>query len=264
MAQSRSVMSMSETTGHFIDTLRVLVVRDFKMRYKGSLLGVLWAALSPLGTVVVLQFLFQRVLKSDIPHFAAFLYAGILPWTWFQASVQSGASTLGDNRDLVRTPFFSKPLLPWTVTCTNFALYLLSLPVMVGLLMWEGLPLRTVTLLLPVVWLVQWLLTVGLTVLMAAIGILIRDWQHLISILLMFWFYLTPIFYDARRLPPDVAGWFVLNPMTAVVDAHRAILLDGRVPDWISLGAVAAGGGVILAISLVVFRALEDSFVDRA
>src|SRR4051794_11556974 len=118
MAQSRSLLSMSESTGHFIDTLRVLVARDFRMRYKGSWLGLLWAVISPIGTVIILYFLFSRVLHASIPHFPIFLYSGILPWTWFQASVQSGSNTLSENRDLVRTPFFSKTLLPWTVTCT--------------------------------------------------------------------------------------------------------------------------------------------------
>lgn len=264
MAQSRSVMSMSETTGHFIDTLTVLVGREFRMRYKGSTLGILWALLSPLGTVVVLRFLFSSVLNVGIPHFAVFLYAGILPWTWFAATVQGGSSTLAENRDLVRTPFFSKPLLPWTVTCTHFALYMMALPVLFGLMWYDGIPFTTALAVLPAIWLVQWILVTGLALLMAAVGILIRDWQHLITLLLMFWFYLTPIFYDINSLPPETARWFALNPMTSIIEAHRAVVLDARMPDWASLTIVAAGSSVLLALSLLVFRALEDSFIDRA
>jgi lipopolysaccharide transport system permease protein len=255
---------MTETTGHFLDTLRVLVARDFRMRYKGSFLGILWAVLSPLATVVVLQFLFTRVLKFGVPHFAVFLYAGILPWTWFQASLQSGSSTLSDNRDLIRTPFFSKLQLPWTVTCTNFIFYLCSLPVLLGLMVYDGLPLTGVLLILPVVWIVQWVLIIGLTVLMAAIGVLIRDWAHLIAVILMFGFYLTPIFYDVKQLPLETQKWFFYNPMTAVVSAHRSIVLDGQPPDWIPLGSVAVASLGLLAVSVLVFRALEDSFIDRA
>lgn len=264
MAQSRSPLSMSETTGHAIDTLRALVARDLRMRYKGSFLGILWAVLTPLAMVAVLEFLFTRVLRFGIPHFAVFLYAGILPWTWFQASLQSGSSSLADNRDLVRTPFFSKLLLPWTVTCTNFVFYLCSLPVLLVLMVYDGLPLTGVLLILPVVWMVQWLLIVGLTVLMAAIGILIRDWPHLIAVILMFGFYLTPIFYDIQQLPANMQYWFFFNPMTALVSAHRSIVLYAQPPDWIGLGFVAVAGAGILAISLLVFRTLEDSFIDRA
>jgi len=169
MTQRRSLPSMSETTGHFLDTLRVLVAREFRMRYKGSFFGILWAIISPIGTVIILQFLFTKVVAIGVPHFAAFLYSGILPWTWFQASVQTGSTTLNENRDLVRTPFFSKPLLPWTVTCTNFIFYLFSLPVFLGLMVYEGLPFTNALLVLPVVWIVQWILTLAFTVLMPAI-----------------------------------------------------------------------------------------------
>jgi homopolymeric O-antigen transport system permease protein len=264
MAQSRSLLSRSESTRHFIDTLRVLVAREFRMRYKGSILGILWAVISPLGTVVVLQFLFTRVLNTGRPHFPVFLYCGILPWTWFQASAQAGASTLSDNRDLVRTPFFSKPLLPWTVTCTNFVFYLFSLPVLIALMLYDGLPLTGALVVLPVVWIVQWILTLGFALLMAAIGILVRDWQHLIAVILMFWFYLTPIFYDVAQVPPESARWFAYNPLTAIVTAHRAILIDGQPPDWAALGAVTVASAGLLGLSLLIFRALEDSFIDKA
>src|SRR5438552_3216876 len=100
MAQSRSVVSTSETIGHFFDTLRILVARDFRMRYKGSFLGILWAVISPLGTVVILQYVFTTVINTGLPHFPVFIYCGILPWTWFHASAQAGSSTLNDNRDL--------------------------------------------------------------------------------------------------------------------------------------------------------------------
>jgi len=263
MAQT-SLMSTSESTGHFIDTLRVLVAREFRMRYKGSAFGVLWAILSPLGTVAILHFLFSQVLPIGIPNFAAFMYTALLPWTWFQASVQTGSNVLSDNRALVRTPFFSKPLLPWAVTCTNFGLYLFALPVVFALMVYEGLPFTTALLALPLIWIVQWILTLGFTMLMAAIGILVRDVQHLISVVLLFWFYLTPIFYDLSQIPPDYSQWFVLNPMTAIVTAHRAVTVYGQLPDWIALAEVAAASVVLLGLSLVLFRTLEDSFIDEA
>jgi lipopolysaccharide transport system permease protein len=264
MAQRQSVQSVSETTGHFLDTLRVLVAREFRMRYKGSFFGILWAVITPLGTVVVLQFLFTKVLNTGVPHFAAFLYCGILPWTWFQASVLTGSTTLNDNRDLVRTPFFSKPLLPWTVTCTNFIFYLFSFPVLVGLMVYERLPFTNALLVLPLVWIVQWILTLAFAVLMAAIGIMVRDWPHLIGVILLFWFYLTPIFYEVKQLPPDTGRWFAYNPLTAIITAHRSILIQGEFPDWGALGSVAVVSAALLAFSLFVFRTLEDSFIDKA
>jgi lipopolysaccharide transport system permease protein len=264
MAQSRESVRLGESAGHLADTLRALVGREFRMRYKGSFFGVVWSVLSPLGTVIILQLVFTKILTFATPHFGAFLYSAMLPWVWFQSAVQTSATTLADNRDLVRTPFFAKPLLPGAVTCTNFLLYLCALPVMFGLLMVEGIHVTWAIAALPVIWVVQGILTLGFTFLIAAIGILVRDVQHLMGVVLTFWFYLTPIFYDSKQIPRDLARWFALNPMVAVTSAHRGVILYGEFPNWRELGMWGLIGVGILMVSLVIFRQLEDAFIDRA
>lgn len=264
MAQSRESAAFTESVGHLLDTLRALVGREFRMRYKGSFFGVLWAVLSPLGTVLVLHFVFTRILIISTPNFGVFLYSAMLPWAWFAAAVQSSATTLGDNRDLVRTPFFVKPLLPGAVTVTNFLLYLLALPVLLGLMVADGLPMTGALTALPAIWLVEGILTLGVTVLIAAVGILFRDIQYLMSVTLLFWFYLTPIFYDINQVPASLSRWFSLNPMAAIVSAHRNVVLHGQAPDWATLGLWAIAGVVMLMLSLGIFRQLEDAFIDAA
>ena len=256
-------VGFGDSVGQLVDTLRALVGREFRMRYKGSFFGVLWAVLSPLGTVLVLQLVFTRILPFATPHFGAFMYSALLPWVWFSSAVQTGATTLSDHRDLVRTPFFAKPMLPGAVTCTNFLLYLCALPVLLGLMLADGLPFTPALAALPVIWIVQAIVTLGFTVFISAIGLLVRDVQHLMGVVLMLWFYLTPIFYDLKQLPPDLARWFSLNPMAAIVSAHREVLLHGQLPNWPQLAAWGLIGVAILAGSLVMFRQLEDAFVDE-
>lgn len=245
------------------ELLRVLVGRELKIRYKGSLLGVLWALLSPLGTVAVLHLLFSAILPLDIPHYAAFIYSGLLPWTWFQASVQTGAATLLDNRDLVRTPFFPRVMLPAVTMSTNFMLYLLALPVLLGLMLFEGVAPTAMLLLLPVVWLVLGAFTLACTVLVAALGAIIRDIQHLLGVGMLLWFYLTPVFYDPSRIGPERRQLLMLNPMSVLVQAHRDISLGGRGPDWPGLAWVALVSVVLLAVGVTLFRALQDAFVEE-
>jgi ABC-type polysaccharide/polyol phosphate export permease len=192
------------------------------------------------------------------------MYSALVPWVWFSNAVLTGATTLVGNRDLVRTPFFPKALLPVVVTSTNFLLYLLALPVLLGMLVANGIPLTRALIALPAVWIIQGMLTLGFTVLIAAIGVLVQDMQHLMGILLVFWFYLTPIFYDLNRIPPDAARWFALNPMAAIVEAHRSIMFYGRYPNWLDLGYVALVSTVLLGISLMIFRTLEDAFIEAA
>jgi len=261
MAQFDQLLPVRE--GHFGDTLRVLVGRELRIRYKGSFFGILWAVLTPLATVVILQFLFTKLLRFTIPHFAVFLYAGLLPWTWFQSALQTGAMTLIENRDLVRTPFFAKPLLPGAVTCTNFILYLLALPIFLGLMMADGVPFTRALVALPLVWAVQGILVLGFTLLIASIGVLVRDIAHLMVVILTFWFYLTPIFYDLTQIPPESARWLSFNPMAAIITAHRAVTMYGKLPDWLALGYVTLVSTALLAVSLVIFRTLEDAFIDE-
>lgn len=252
------------TTGQLVDTLRALVGRELRTRYKGSFFGILWAILSPVGTVVILTYVFSNVLEVAIPNFGAFIYSALLPWVWFSTAVQTGSITLIENRDLVRTPFFPKPLLPGVVLCTNFLLYLFALPVLLLLLVADDVPLTRALVALPVIWIVQGILTLGFTVLIAAIGVLVRDVQHLMGVLLLFWFYLTPIFYDLSQVPDRAVRWFSLNPMTPIVSAHRAVTLYGQFPDWVQLGYWTLFGAGLLTLSLGVFRALEDAFIEEA
>jgi ABC-type polysaccharide/polyol phosphate export permease len=245
------------------DTLRALVARELKIRYKGSLLGILWAWLSPLGTVLILHLLFTRIVPLQIPHYAAFVYAGLLPWTWFQGAVTTAASTLLDNRDLVRMPFFPRPILPAVVTTTSFLLYLAALPVLGLLLVAEGVPLTPLLLLLPVLWAVTALFTLAATVLVSALGVLVRDVQHVLGVVLLLGFYLTPVFYDLDRVAPAYARWLRLNPLTVLVEAHRDLTLYGRAPDWAALAACAAGSLALLAISVAVFRTFEHVMVEE-
>jgi lipopolysaccharide transport system permease protein len=249
--------------GYLFDIVRTLIERELRIRYKGSQLGMLWAVLSPLGTVVILHVLFTQIVPLNIPHYAAFIYSGLLPWAWFQTAVQTSAATLLDNRDLVRKPFFPRPLLPAVVTGSNFLLYLLAAPVLMATMLVEGVTPGPALLLLPLVWVAQAVVTLACAMLVAALGVLMRDIQHLLGVGMLLWFYLTPIFYDLERVGPERAWMFALNPMATIVQAHRAVTLYGHAPDWVALGTLTLIGGAVLFGSVKLFQALEDSFVEE-
>lgn len=256
-------MRFTGSPGYLKDVLVTLVKRELSIRYKGSWLGLLWAILSPLGTVIVLSFLFTTILPLNIPHFVPFMYSAMLLWSWFQASVQTSASTLIDNRDLVRKPFFPRPLLPAVVTGSNFLLYLLAFPVLLALMLLDGMSFSWTLLLLPLVWLVQILFTLACSIFFSALGVVIRDVQHLLGVIMLLWFYITPIFYDIKQVPANVQNWLMLNPLTTLVQAHRAVTLYGQMPDWGALGMVSLVGAGLLVASLALFRGLENAFVEE-
>lgn len=114
-------------------------------------------------------------------------------------------------------------------------LYLLALPVLLLLLLLEGVPITPALLLLPAVWAVLAVFTLALSTMMATLGVLIRDVQHILGVVLMFWFYLTPVFYGADRLG-ESQRWLLLNPLATIINAHRRVALEGLPPDWGALG----------------------------
>ena len=255
-------IAFARQLGYSSDVVSILIGREFKIRYKGSWLGIAWSILSPLGPVAVLHILFTTMLPLNIPHYAAFVYSGLLPWTWFQATVQTSATTLIDNRDLVRKPFFPRTLLPAVVTGTNFLLYLLALPVLFILLLIDGIALTPALLVLPVVWLVLAIFALSWSMFIAAIGVLVRDVPHLLGVIMLLWFYMTPIFYDTAQLSPETQSNLNLNPMAALIQAHRMITLQGQMPDWQALGGSFLLSIILFMLGLFVFRALNDSFAE--
>jgi lipopolysaccharide transport system permease protein len=252
-------MNIVRTPSYLFDLIYTLVERELRIRYKGSILGLLWAILSPLGTVLILYILFSRILPLNIPHYAAFIYSGLLPWTWFQASMYTSAAALNDNRDLVRKPFFPRLILPGVVMVTNFILYLLALPVLIILITVEGLSLTPALLYLPIVWFLLGIIILGFTMIISALGVLIRDIQHLLGVVMLLWFYMTPIFYEV----PDQSTWLYLNPMAVLVAAHRDILMYGQTPHLLYLGILALLGGLLFLAGVILFRSLEDVFVEE-
>jgi lipopolysaccharide transport system permease protein len=249
--------------GYAFDAVTALIGRELRIRYKGSWLGLLWAVLSPLGMVAVMHIVFTRLVPLGIPNYAAFIFAGLISWTWFQTSVMTGSSTLLDNRDLVRKPFFPRALLPLTVTGTNFVLYLLALPVLLALLLFEGVPLSPALLALPVIWVVQFLFTLACTVIFAALSTIVRDVQHLLGVLMILWFYLTPIFYDLERVGGDGVRLLYFNPLAVLIMAHRAVALHGQTPNWAALAWCGLFSALLLCVALIIFHALEDAFVEE-
>jgi len=244
------------------DTTRALLARELRIRYKGSAFGILWAVLSPLGTVAVLHLVFASILPLGVPHFALFLYLGMWPWTWLQASIDTGATTLLDNRDLVRTPFFPHVMLPVIVTGTNFVLYLFALPVLAVFMRTEGIAPSPLLGVLPLVWAAQGLFVLACVVLFAALSVVVRDVRHLLGVLLMLWFYCTPIFYEVGQVPAGLRGWLAINPMTTFIEAHRDVVMYQRMPDWPAVAAWACGSCLVIWAGLGLYRVLQDQFIE--
>jgi lipopolysaccharide transport system permease protein len=249
---------------HKRDLLVELVVRDLKLRYKRSYLGIAWTLVHPLIQLGVYTFVFQVLFRVETPHFMIYLFIGITCWTWTQASVLEGTMAIVANRDLIRQPGFPAALLPNVAVGSHLLHFLLTLPITFAMIYfsWE-LTITPAILWLPLVILVQYLFTVTFSLLAACVHVNFRDTQYLLSVVLMMGFFLTPIIYEVSMVPEQYRWVYHLNPMTYIVDAYRAPLLRGEMPDLAALGGVAAASAGLLRLFYLLFRRVSGSFVEE-
>ena len=248
---------------YLYDLLRELVVRDMKLRYKRSVLGFGWSLLNPLLQLLVFSFVFRLVLPLNIPNYSSFLFVGIIIWSWFQSSLLLATASIVDNRELIRQPHFPAAMLPIVSVTTHLVHFLLALPVLFLFLIVSGSPLTITVIILPLVVGLQFTLTVGLAYLLATFHVTFRDIQYLLNVALLLMFYLTPIFYDDRVIPDRLRFWYNLNPMTTLLHAYRAILLEGKAPDTYTLLVLGAFVSGLVWLGHAVFAKASSHFVEE-
>ena len=183
------------------DLLRELVLRDIKVQYKSSVLGIAWSLLNPLFQLLVFIFLFRVVMPLGIDNYAAFAFSGMLAWSWFQLSMMQAAGAVTSHRELIRRPGFPAAILPAITVTTNLMHLLFALPLLLIFIFSSKGELNVTILALPFVMILQFMFTLSLAYVLATANVLFRDTQHLVGVFLQLLFYFTPVFYSAQQVP---------------------------------------------------------------
>jgi lipopolysaccharide transport system permease protein len=242
-----------------------LIVRELQVRYRGSVLGFLWTFLNPVLQMAVYSVVFKVYLRSDEPNYPYFLFVGILPWNWVNTALTTGTSSISDRRDLITKVKFPPQILPMTVIGSAMANYVLSLPLMVLFGVITGVHYTPAVLAFPLIALVQLVLVSGLVYVFASINVTFRDLQHILPNLIMFAFFLTPVLYPLRQIPPAYQWLAVtVNPFAALLEAYRAVFLHGSWPDFLSLARVLGVGVLIFVLGSMFMSARRESFAEFA
>lgn len=236
--RSADVMGKIRELWSYRELIRNLVMRDLRARYKGSMLGYIWTQLAPLLMMLVFLFVFTFLMPSGIAFFAVFLIVGLLPWNYCSETVSAGTRSILDNANLIKKVFFPREILPLVTVLSSLLNYVLSLPMMfLVMAIAQYLTIGTINfswtfLYLPVVLLLQTLFLLGMILFLSSFAVFFRDVVHLVGIFVLFWFFLTPVFYSldtlATPLVARVLRW--VNPMASIVDFYREILYGSAVP----------------------------------
>ncbi|MNS69707.1 Teichoic acid translocation permease protein TagG [compost metagenome] len=248
--------------------IKTMVRRDLAARYRGSAGGALWAVLQPMAMLGLYTFVFSAILKvkfgvdGSTVAFAFYLFSGMIPWLAFSEALGRSPNAMLENANLVKKVVFPLEILPVNLVVTGLMSGLVSTAVLaVGLLLWRhALPWTIV--LLPLLWVLQYLFTQGLAWMLASVGVFMRDVGHMIGLLLTAWMFLTPIMYPASAVPEGFRWVLWANPMAALVEGYRAIMLEGVLPDAAGIGAFAAVAAVVFALGYMAFMRTKHAFAD--
>src|SRR3954467_9207703 len=255
--------------------IQSLVTRELKARYRGSVLGFFWSFINPLLLLLVYSFVFTFVMPASkdprITPYALFMFCGILPWTWFASSLNESAGVLISGGNLIKKVLFPAEILPIVSVLANMIHFFFGLPILAGFLLYYHRPLNASELaLFPLVVFVQLILTLGFALILSALTVHFRDIRDILSNLLTFWFFATPIIYpyfifeDPAKPPMWQAKLLKLNPFTHLAISYQEILFfDGPVGHlrWLLLlGAISI---VWFLFGYFVFDRLRDTFAEE-
>lgn len=241
-----------------------LVKRDLRGKYKASMLGFLWTFLIPLFQSVVYSFVFATILRSGIENFYIFLIVGLFPWNFFNMAVTSGASCIVSQENLIKKIYFPRLVLPVAFVTSSFINMLLTFLVVFGIIFFSGYGFNMTALCyLPIIMLIEYILSLGLCMLSSALTVYFRDLEYILGIIMMAWMYLTPVFYQMDIVPEKFHLIFNLNPMTPVILAYQDILYHKQIPEMKNLMLATGMGIFVLIIGYFVFNKIQKRFVEE-
>ena len=241
--------------------MKQLVARDFKTKYKRSILGVLWSFLNPLLTMSVQYLIFSSLFKSSIPNFAVYLMTGVIIFNFFTESVGLGLTSIVVNAPLITKVYVPKYIYPVSRVLSSTVNVLISSVPLCLMILFSGLPLTKSMLLFPLVLLYTMVFCIGMSLLLSSSMVFFRDTQFLWGILSMLWQYLTPIFYPESIIPQQFLRLYHLNPMYQFIYFLRTITIGGTAPGPYTFLYCTLASVVPLLIGLWVFRKAQDRFV---
>lgn len=245
----------------------ILAWRDIAVRYKQAVIGVMWAVLRPLLTIVVFTLVFGRL--ASLPSngsapYALMVFAGLLPWSLFSSTLADASNSVVVNANLISKVYFPRAIVPLAAAVVAFVDFAINLGMLILLMVWFGVVPGWQVVLLPGFILLALVASLGPALMLSALNVKFRDFRHAVPFVIQFGLYASPVGFSSTVVPEQWRFWYSLNPMVGVIDGFRWCLLgDGPSPYWPGLLVSTIVIFILAAIGIRYFRRTEKTFADN-
>jgi len=251
-----------------------LALKDIEVRYRSPILGFLWAIIVPLITVFIFKLIFSTIMKVEVENYPFFIYimTAIFPWAYFSTSVASATESIFSNRELIKKTYFPRQVIPVSVVLANLINFLPAVIVMLLIIAFFKMQFTILIFLLPVIILLQTILTIGLALIFSSLQVILRDIKYIVEIFLMAWFYLSPGFYSltiVANISEKFFKFYMLNPFVGLFSLYRIVLLkryETTLPSSVNIFGLTIWTTVVCIVvfllGFVVFKKYESRFSD--
>lgn len=248
------------------ELLKTNIKKDIRGKYKGSFLGILWSFLNPLLQVIVYAIVFPYLMRgATIENYVVYLVTGIIPWTFFSTVIGIGTTAIKSNQGIIKKVYFPREILIISQVLSGLVNFIISCVIILLFCLGFGVGISVHILFIPVIAVIQAILSLGILFITSAINVYIQDLEYIVSFLLNMAFYGTPIIYELSQF--SSAGTLLklieLNPTTPIINAYRDVFLYHQWPNPSGLIYVTILGLIILVIGYYVFKKLEKGFAEQ-
>lgn len=247
----------------FKDLLVNLTTKELKLKYKNSIIGFLWSLLNPLMMLMIYSIAFKIILKIQVENFPVFVFVGLLPWMFVQGSISQSTNSIINNQNLVKKVYFPRAIIPLSVVLSNFISLLINFIILFAALLFFKIQLTSSLILLPLILFITLLMVSGISMFLSSITVKYRDVSHLVEVIFMAWFYLTPIIYSSAMVPEPYHSYILANPMTGIIELYRTVLLYGKFPHLTELTLPLIYSCVVFLLGLLIFFKKENKLAEE-
>ena len=256
-------MSLFKDLYQYREFLKTSIRKEFRGKYKKSFLGVLWSFINPLLQLLVYALVFPYIMRVQVENYTMFLVVVLIPWNFFSSTVSQSTSVIIASTGIIKKVYFPRAILPISNVTSNLLNFVISSIIVIAALLISGIGIGPSIAIFPLVLLIQYIFSLAISFLLSSITVYIRDLEYFINVLMMLWFYVTPVLYSIDMIPDKFKNILMLNPMTLIITTYREILYYKRIPD---LGPLLILGGiciVLLIIGYLIFNKCEKRFAEE-